>query len=276
MMGEQLEQAQMEGTEPGSSAEGESGGSGRFRRAFAFLKSPRFWGRLGVVAVVLGVGVALGWGGAHLMDDDRRSDHYLFKGATAPFDATDRKWLGEGKGEGKWGNGWERRGWRQGKRSYRDQEIYVPDEVWERVESLIEAMEELVERVSERVGGEGSLEGLLERFFESGFRGGDGGGEDGWKGEFGGDFKGGPDPFGEDGGGWWKDNGGGGPFEGFGFSFGGILPGLAFLEDCDLAPEDMMDALEGLDSFEGGEDSQEFFEMMEQLLAEACESPPER
>lgn len=69
------------------------------------------------------------------------------------------------------------------------------------------------------------------------------------------------------------------PFEGFGFPFGELMPGLAFLENCEIDFEDllgMMEHLEGLDEgeLEEGEDGLDgLFEEVEELFAKACETP---
>ena len=262
----------------------------RLGRIFGFLGKWAFWWRLGVGMLLLGAGVLIGLGIAWYEDGDRRTewdDHH-----EQGFSASEVKPLEEWSDEGKrWQDGrrfrpfsgldggfdWkgDRRGWFPERGplggEFRDRRgIYIPYEV----------LEELIEEAVEEIGS------LIERRWDEGrFRPGMG-----WPDEFGS-----PDRFdnGEDREKrFWEENSwsedgempfGEMPFEGlFGFAFGDILPDLAFLEDCELDFQSLSDIVEDIEDLEGsenedgeGEDFEGFFQRIEELFDEACETPSE-
>ena len=73
------------------------------------------------------------------------------------------------------------------------------------------------------------------------------------------------------------------PFDGFGFPFGELFSPFAFLEDCEVDFEILPDVLENLPDLdeegfasqddENAESMEDFFEQIEELLAEICETP---
>ncbi len=258
---------------------------GRLRRSFGFLGSFTFWVRLGVGLVILGAGVLIGIGIAWFIDDSRGSDdHGRRDGNFHAFQVDPSgEWFGEGafSPDGKRfrsrapeeklereRNGWKDKEFEEGKFISKEFPFengsYLPDEGLERVERLIEKIEQLIEKVVDYLE-EGDFESFMGRFFGPGWFE-DGFWEDDDEGRrFGEDFR-------ED------DDGKDQSFEGFGLPFGDFLPGLAFLEDCELDLEKLPDLLENLpdpedDGFEDGEDLDEFFAHIDELFREVCETP---
>ncbi len=275
---------------------------GRLRRSFGFLGSFTFWVRLGVGLVILGAGVLIGLGIAWFIDDSRGSDDHgrrdgnFFAFQVDPSGGRfgDGAFSPDGKRFRSWGpeeefdrerNGWKDKEFEEGK--FRSKEFpfengsYLPDEALERVERLIEKIEQLIAKVVDYLE-EGNFESFMDRFFGPGWFE-DGFSEDDVEGRrFGdeyregdGDSMGDQDDY-ED----FRGEGEGEDrtFEGFGFPFGDLLPGFAFLEDCEIDLENLPDLLEDLpdpedDGFEDGEGLDEFFAQIDELFREVCETP---
>ena len=282
----------------------------RARRAFGFLRAPAFWGGLVVGLVALGVGVVIGLAMDRWMDDDRGRDsdergkfavHTFRMASTGEWDRQDPPWPGGKRSRfrfpagkpGDWTEGWEdkkpgvnREFERDGfSRKYGQREggSYLSDEELELLERVIDVIEEVVDEVGdylERGGFDrpGDREFGPAWFFEDDF----------WKDfegrifadEYQEDNKGSetyPEGYGEDDEGPWDE--GDGPLGGFGFSFGELLPGFTFLEDCELDFEELPGILEGLpdeeDGLENSESLDQFFEQIDELFREACEQPPD-
>ena len=283
----------------------------RLGRAFAFLGSWTFWWRLGVGMLILGAGVLIGLGIAWFIEDEREGHGNGREGNNFTFEVVPSEmWSGEGRlskdgsrfrlipipDEGLGWKGNDDKEWMERKelpgRDFGDPNgIYIPYEL----------LEELIDRVADRI------EGLIdrveshrdERRFDPRGRWGDwfsergrGPWEDGksWWNDQGGYEEPGDDGWSKDSDksedpadDWWggTENGAGGPLGGFGFPFGEFLPGLAFLEDCELDFEDlfgMMEDLEGLEEEgleEGAESLEGLFEEVEEFLEQACETPAE-
>jgi len=264
-----------------------------FRAGWRSLGSWTFWLRLGVGALILGTGVLIGLGIAWFIDDSRGSDDDEGRrgGSFASRVDPSGGWSGE---EGFWSQGerfdfppkgfklvpdgqifpdpgdwrrrdhrmdeWlERRGeWFQKEGSgaegyFRKDETYLPKEAVEILEGLVEQVEELVERV--------------EEYMEEG--------------RFG-PFRDWPEESSERGGGL-RDEDAEGPLAGFDFPFGEILPGLAFLEECELDFQSLPAIIEEFEDVDGeearedenqdGEDIEGFFQQIEELFDDLCETP---
>ena len=286
---------------------------GRLRRSFGFLGSFTFWVRLGVGLVILGAGVLIGLGIARFIGDSQGSDdhgrrdenffalrvdpsgEWFGEGALSPDGKRFRSPAPEEKLERE-RNGWKDKKFEEGKFGSKEFPFengsYLPDEALERVERLIEKIEQLIEKVVDYLEEE-DFEWFMDRFFgpgwfEDGFWGDDDEGRrfgDEYR-EGDGESKGDQDDdedddsldndededFRE------EDNGKDQTFEGFGLPFGDLLPGLAFLEDCELDLEKLPDLLENLpdpegDGFEDGEDLDEFFAQIDELFRDVCETP---
>ncbi len=230
--------------------------------------------------VVLGIGVALGWGAAHWMDDDRGRDVDRVGAAKLRLPAEDDgEWSKDRKGKGGWEKGWMGPRIQDGEGPYRGD--LVPDEIWERVESLLAKVEELVERVSDYVINEEGIGALLEEFFESGpFPGGDLWSDDERKPWFDREDHEGGDSYPDDGSAFGPDDEWAGPLGRFGFSFGELLPGLTLPEDCDPDFEMISEILEDLpnlttESDQNPDDLPGLFGQIEELFEKVCEAPTE-
>ncbi len=281
---------------------------GRLRRSFGFLGSFTFWARLGVGTLILGLGVLIGLGIAWFIDDSRGSDYdhgrrgnFLFQvdpsgerfgeGAFSPDGKRFRSRAPEEK-FGRERNGWKDKEFEEGKSRSKEFPFengsYLPDAALERVERLIERIEQLIEKVVDYLE-EGDFESFMDRFFGPGWFE-DGFWEDDDEGRrFGDEYREGDrDSMGdqdddsldndEDEDFRGEDDGEDQTFEGFGFPFGDLLPGFAFLEDCELDLEKLPDLLEDLpdpedDGFEDGEGLDEFFAQIDELFREVCETP---
>lgn len=280
----------------------------RVRGAFGFLRAPSFWGGLVVGAVALGVGVAIGLGVDRWMDDDRGRDsdeRGQFEVRTfrmEPSDEWDKEgpqWPGgkrfwfrfpDGK-QGDWMEGWEGRkpsgnkeferdgfSWKDGPR---EGGPYLSDRELALLERFIDVIEEVVDEVGDYLE-RGGFDSPGDRrfgpswFFEDDF----------WKdfegSLFGDEYRRGDKESESDPEGSWDDDKGPwdeeeGPFGGFGFPFGELLPGFAFLEDCELDALELPGIFEDLpdeeDGLEDNESMEDFFEQIEELFREACEQP---
>ncbi len=154
--------------------------------------------------------------------------------------------------------------------------FYIPDEALELVEELIDKLKQLIDKVVEYLE-EGRFGPPME--WPKGFFGGDGGL---WNGDEQDEDRPG-DRGDEDGVEEYQesdDEGSDGPFSGTGFPFGKFLPGLAFLEDCELDFQSLLGVLEDLPNFEDGqvegeEDPDDFFGQFDELFEEACATPSE-
>lgn len=306
------ESSDQDATEPSSEEErylDATSRKGRFRAAFGFLRAPSFWGGLVVGLVALGVGVVIGLGMDRWMDGDRGKNDGWGGGPTIhSFRMDDGELLGEGPfgpdGKrfrfrdpagrlGDWKEKWEEKRFTEERSEWEEfSDFYLAAEAMDLAERLIDAIEEMTDEVGEyledrdagpRAGGQfgfgrffddefwGDFEG---RLFGDEYRKGERGswGDDGSWDDYGRDKDFWEDEKEDDG--FWDE--GAGPFEGFGFPFGELLPGLMFLEDCELDFESLPDILENLpDSEDGGyedsEDFEEFFAEMEEMFREACE-----
>lgn len=299
-------------SEPAAEKTGASNDRERPGKTLGLLRSWTFWWRLGVGVLILGAGVLVGLGIDRLVDEDRRyredgsrrSDVITFEVKPSGERFGERRGPKDGRryrldpipGRG-WGWAENGRGWRGKEWSeerglpegrFEDRRgIYIP---YELLEELIERAADRMERLLDRI--ESSLEegrfppGMMwpDRFDDG--SGNRGLGRDYWEDK---EFPGDGDYFqderkqkyqdhfpadGEDEESWSRNRER--PFEGFGIPFGEFLPGLAFLEDCELDLEDffgMMENLEGLDGegLEEGEDGlRGLFEEVEEFFAEAC------
>ena len=79
----------------------------------------------------------------------------------------------------------------------------------------------------------------------------------------------------------WEGDGPDGALGRFGLPFGELLPGLAFLEECEFDLQSFPEGWEELPdaAFEGAEDSEDlegFLEQMEALFEEICQTPAEQ
>lgn len=268
-----------------------------------YLPSRAFWSRLGLGVLILGAGVLIGLGVDRFDDEDRGVyENGSHDGNESILKADGPgKWVEEGRlsrgrhrlrfyptpGKGH-GRSDERKGWSEGKglpgRQFGDRDgIYIPygllEEHIERIAARVEGLIDKVEGYLEE-GGFGS-EGGLGDWFSSRAEGRGDKGESWRNNRDGYDASGddnsakGADPS-EDG-----QDGARGPSGGPGFPFGEFLPGLAFLDECELDFEDlfsMMEDFEGSDVGELGEGEEgfeELFKEVEELLTQACETPPD-
>lgn len=280
-MEEQTEHPQMEPGEEEKKPSRLSGIRRSLGRAFGFLRAPSFWGGLVVGVVVLGVGIAIGLGVAERRDDDRGWEGDRDGRWTAKFRIDDdregfHEWGSKGEhwknglGKGRLGRGMMERGGLPARGGT------VPDEVWERVESLLEEIEYLVKRAADHRFGGGFGDGFPGGFFFGPARFGDGGAwqfEEGFwsdsrRPEFGDEHP--EDP------GWWDETDGGGQLGSFGFGLGEMLPWLGMLEVCDLDPEMLPEMFEGFADIDGSDgagldEMDGFLEQIEEMLEAICE-----
>ena len=252
-MEERSEKAQAQ--EPGGVSGEELDGptrKGRLRRAFGFLGAPLFWGGLVMGMVVFAAGVAIGLGAARWMDDDRWMDDHGGGGKGAfSFRVDPEEEYRKEEAKNPWGRVSDQKGF--GQKNFPFREENVPDAIWERVESLIEEIEQLVAKASDYLDDEGSPSDFLDEFFGSGS----------WQDDL------------------WEGDGPDGALGRSGFPFGELLPGLAFLEECEFDLQSFSEGWEGLPdaAFEGAEDSENlegFLEQMEALFEEICQTPAEQ
>ena len=189
------------------------------------------------------------------------------------------------KGSSKDDSQWQREGWKKEwpqadestSKGFADEKGFsIPYEALELVEELIDKLEQLIDNVVEYLE-EGRFGPTMEwskQFF---------GGDDGLFKDDEQDENRPGDPGDEDGFGEYQekdDEGSDGPFPGTGFPFGEFLPGLAFLEDCELDFQSLLGVLEDLPNFddgevEGEEDLDDFFGQFDELFEEACATPSE-
>ena len=293
---------------------------GRLRRSFGFLGSFTFWVRLGVGLVILGAGVLIGLGIAWFIDDQGADDYGRRDGNFFAFQVDPSgEWMGgrgfrsDGepfpfsrvpgrpsdwekapdpgdypergpKGSSKDDSQWQREGWKKEwpqadestSKGFADEKgFYLPPEIMELAEELFDELKQLIEEIGQYLE-EGRFGPGMEwprQFF---------GGDDGlWNGDEQDEDRPG-DPEDEDGVEEYQeeDEESYGPFPGTGFPFGEFLPGLAFLEDCELDFQSLLGIMEDLPNFDdeqvdGEEDLDKFFGQFEELFEEICETPSE-